>query len=121
MDVKRLLFVGSAQGDLRKFPRPARVTVGFALWEAQHGRESREAKPLKGFGGRATLEVVARHDGDTYRAVYTVKFAGIVYVLHAFQKKSKKGIETPRHEMETVRRRLRTAEEDYARRQKDTG
>lgn len=64
---------------------------------------------------------MANHDGDTYRAVYTVKFAGVVYVLHAFQKKSKKGIETPKHEMEVIRRRLKVAGDDYARRRKGAG
>ena len=71
------------------------------------------AKALKGFGGRSVLEVVDDEDGDTYRAVYTVRFAGVVYVLHAFQKKSKKGIETPKRDIEIVRTRLKLAEAHY--------
>jgi phage-related protein len=68
---------------------------------------------LKGFGGRGALEIVDDFDGDTYRAVYTVKFAGVVYVLHAFQKKSKKGIATPKHEIELINARLKQAEEHH--------
>ena len=68
---------------------------------------------LKGFGGAGVLEVVEDHDGDTYRAVYTVKFAGAVYVLHSFQKKSKKGIKTPAAEMNVIRERLKAAEKDH--------
>jgi phage-related protein len=73
-----------------------------------------DAKPLKGFGGVGVLEVVADQEGSTFRAVYTVKFAGAVYVLHAFQKKSKKGVKTPKAELELVRKRLKAAEEHYA-------
>ncbi len=71
------------------------------------------AKPLKGFRGAGVLEVVEDHDGDTYRAVYTVRLATSVYVLHTFQKKSKKGVQTPKHVIDLVKRRLRTAERDY--------
>lgn len=72
-----------------------------------------DAKPLKGFGGAGVLEVVEEHAGNAFRAVYTVKFAGAVYVLHAFQKKSKKGVTTPRAELDLVRKRLQAAEEHY--------
>jgi phage-related protein len=92
-----------------------RLRVGGALWEAQLGRKARWAKPLKAFGGAGVLEVVDDFDGDTFRAVYTVRFAGVVYVLHAFQKKSKSGIATPRHEIELIRQRLNRAKEDYER------
>lgn len=88
--------------------------MGFALRQAQRGGKHMDAKPLKGFGGSGVLEIVEDHDGSKYRAVYTVKLAGVVYVLHAFQKKSKKGIKTPRHELDLVRRRLKIAEDDYA-------
>ena len=74
------------------------------------------AKPLKGFKGAAVLEIVEDYRGDTYRAIYTVRFASAVYVLHAFKKKSKSGIATPRHEMELVERRLKAAEADYQQR-----
>jgi phage-related protein len=83
---------------------------GFALHLAQLGRKHGQAKPLKGFGGAGVLEVVEDHKGDTYRAVYTVKIADIVYVLHCFQKKSTKGIETPKHEMDLIRERLKAAQ-----------
>jgi phage-related protein len=87
--------------------------MGFAINDAQNGVEHPRAKALKGFGGRSVLEVVDDEDGDTYRAVYTVRFAGAIYVLHAFQKKSKKGIETPRHEIDVIKSRLKVAEAYY--------
>jgi len=87
--------------------------MGYALYMAQLGDKSPSVKPLKGFGGASVLEVVEDYDGDTYRAVYTVKFAGRVYVLHAFQKKSKHGIKTPQHEIDLIKSRLKRAEDDY--------
>jgi len=87
--------------------------MGQAIDDAQHGGEHPSAKGLKGFGGRGVLEVVDDFDGDTYRAVYTVKFAGVIYVLHAFQKKSKKGIATPQREVDLIKARLKRAEEHY--------
>jgi len=87
--------------------------MGQAIDDAQHGGEHPAAKALKGFGGRGVLEVVDDFDGDTYRAVYTVKFAGVVYVLHTFQKKSRKGIATPQHEIDLIKARLKRAEEHY--------
>jgi phage-related protein len=113
---KPLFWVGSSRGGVRKFPQSVRQTVGFALRQAQLGGKHRDAKVLKGFGGAGVLEIVEDHDGETYRAVYTVKFAGAVYVLHAFQKKSKKGIKTPAAELEVIRRRLKAAEEHHAER-----
>ena len=86
--------------------------MGFAIYQAQTGLRHRDAKPLKGFGA-GILEVVSRFDGDTFRAVYTVRFEAAVYVLHAFQKKAKRGAETPKHELDQVRRRLRVAEQHY--------
>jgi len=83
---------------------------GFALHLAQIGKKHDQAKPLKGFGGASVLEVVEDYMGDTYRAVYTVKIADKVYVLHCFQKKSTKGIETPKHEMDLIRERLKAAQ-----------
>jgi phage-related protein len=84
--------------------------MGFAINDAQNGDEHPRAKALKGFGGRSVLEVVDDEDGDTYRAVYTVRFAGVIYVLHAFQKKSRKEIETPKHEIDVIKAGLRMAE-----------
>ena len=111
--VKPVRWIGSSRDDLREFPEPVRLRVGGALWEAQTGGKAGWAKPLKGFGGAGVLEVVDDHDGDTYRAVYTVRFAGAVYVLHAFQKKSKHGIATPKHEIALIEQRLKRAREDH--------
>jgi len=88
-----------------------RRIIGYALYLAQLGQKHIDSKPLKGFGGAGVLEVVEDFDGNAYRAVYTVKLAGVVYVLHAFQKKSKKGSKTPQTEIEKVRARLKLAEE----------
>jgi phage-related protein len=89
--------------------------LGYALYWAQTGDLHGSAKPLRGFGGAGVIEIVENHDTDTYRAIYTVRFSGVVYVLHAFQKKSKKGRKTPDHDLDLVRRRLRVAEEDHKR------
>jgi len=106
-------FVGSSKEDLSAMPDEAKELLGYAIFLAQMGEKHRSAKPLKGFGGAGVLEVVENFDGDTYRAVYTVKFAGVVYVLHAFQKKSKRGSATPRHDIQLIKTRLKTAEQDY--------
>jgi phage-related protein len=106
-------WIGSSRDDVRGFPEPVRLRIGGVLWEAQVGRKAPWAKPLKGFGGAGVLEIVDDHDGDTYRAVYTVRFAGVVYVLHAFQKKSRHGIATPQHEIALIQQRLTRAEEDH--------
>jgi phage-related protein len=82
----------------------------YALNQVQEGEEPTAAKALKGFGGRNVLELIDDFDGDTYRAVYTVRFAGVVYVLHAFQKKAKKGVATPRQDIDLIKSRLRDAE-----------
>jgi len=95
--------------------------MGFALYRAQVGDRHPIAKTLKGFGGGGVLELVERYDGDAYRTVYTVKFAEEIYVLHAFQKKTKKGIATPKSEIDLVKRRLKEAEEDYNERYGTTG
>lgn len=92
---KPLEFVASAERDLPAMPKAVKSTFGFALFQAQLGEKHSDAKPLKGFGGAGVLEVVENFDGDTYRAAYTVKFAGVVYVLDVFQKKSKRGNATP--------------------------
>ncbi len=85
--------------------------MGYALYLAQTGLKHPTAKPLKGFGGAKVLEVVEDYQKDTYRAVYTVKFSDVVYVLHAFQKKSKKGAATPKPDMDLIKRRLQDAAE----------
>jgi len=111
--LKALAWVGSSRKDLRKFPAEVRSVIGYALYQAQLGLKAMSAKPLAGFGGASVLEIVDDFQTDTYRAVYTVRFADTVYVLHAFQKKSKKGIATPKAVLELVKRRLRIAEADY--------
>ena len=87
--------------------------MGYALYQAQLGLKSASARPLTGFGGASVLEIVDDFQTDTYRAVYTVRFADVVYVLHAFQKKSKKGIATPKADLDLIKRRLRAAEKDH--------
>jgi len=111
---KPVFWIASSKKDLKKFPRGVRQSLGQALFDAQTGGRHPNAKPLKGFKGAGVLEVVEDDDGNTYRAVYTVKFVAVVYVLHAFQKKSKSGIKTPPEEMKKVKSRLREAEKDYA-------
>jgi phage-related protein len=110
---KPVRWVGSSKKDLSDFPEEVRRRVGGALWNAQLGLKAPYVKPLKGFGGAGVLEIVDDFDGDTYRAVYTVRFARMVYVLHAFQKKSKRGVATPRAELELIELRLKRAREDY--------
>jgi phage-related protein len=85
--------------------------VGYALYIAQRGRKHRDAKVLSGFGGAGVVEIVEDYRGDTFRAVYTLRYAGTVFVLHAFQKKSKAGRETPRRDMELIKQRLHEAEQ----------
>lgn len=93
-----LFWIGSSRKDLRAFPDDVKDVIGFALDQAQLGKKHVSAKPLKGFGGAGVLEIVEDHDTNTYRSVYTVKFKGAVYLLDAFQKKSKKGAETPQQD-----------------------
>ena len=109
--VKPLVWVGPSLKDLREFPDDVKDEMGFALYEAQCGLKPTAAKPLKGFGGAGVLEIVSDYQSDTYRAVYTVRLGERVYVLHAFQKKSKKGLATPKADIELIKRRLRQAEE----------
>ena len=118
---KPCIFIGSSRDDLRQFPASVRGEIGHALHVAQLGGEATSAKALRGFGGRGVLEIIEDFDGDTYRAVYTVRLAGMIYVLHAFQKKSKRGIATPKQHIALVTRRLRIAEEDYRTRFGDQG
>lgn len=112
--LKPVEWIGSSRSDLQEFPEDVQQMMGFALYRAQQGKKHIDAKPLKGFTGAGMLEIVENFDGDTYRAVYTVKFEGIVYVLHSFQKKSKHGIATPKQDMDLIEARLRRAKEHYA-------
>ncbi len=112
--LRPVYWVGSAKKDLLRMPEEVVDVFGFALHLAQSGKKHAQAKPLKGFGGAGVLEIVEDHEGDTYRAVYTVRFAGSVYVLHCFQKKSKRGIQTPKQDMDLIRERLKAAQEHAA-------
>jgi len=112
--MKPLEWVGASLKDLKEFPRPVQTRMGFALKLAQLGDKHPDAKPLKGFHGAGVLEIVDDDDGQTYRAVYTVKFVDTIYVLHAFQKKSTRGIATSQRDVELIRARLQWAEELYA-------
>jgi phage-related protein len=111
---KPLRWIGSSRKDYGSFPPQVQDTFGFELFLAQTGQHPPSAKPLKGFGS-GTIELIEDFDGDSYRAVYVVKFEMAVYVLHAFKKKSKRGIATPRSDIELIRRRLKDAESDNAR------
>lgn len=111
-DVRRLKpvrWVGSSREDLRVFPKRVREKVGFALYFAQRGDKHEAVKPLAGFGGAGVLEVVEDHERGAFRAVYTVRFAEAVYVLHVFQKKSRRGIATPKRDVDLIKARLRDA------------
>ena len=112
-----LRWIGSSQRDLSALPESMKSRMGYALYVAQQGGKHRDAKPLKGCGGAGVVEIVADFDGDTFRAVYTVRLAGVVYVLHVFQKKSKAGRATPKQEMAVIKQRLREAKR-IARREK---
>ena len=111
--LKRVDFVSSSQEDIKSFPEEVRSDIGYALFVAQRGEKPAAAKPLRGFGGAGVLEIVENFDGNTYRAVYTVKFPKVLYVLHCFQKKAKHGIKTPQQDIDLIKQRLRTAEEEY--------
>jgi phage-related protein len=109
--------MGASLKDLRSFPRPVRIDIGHALFAAQEGDTDPAAKPLKGFGGANTLEIVVSHDGNAWRAVYTVRFLDAIYVLQVFQKKSTRGIATPPRIIDLIRQRLADAERDNRKRQ----
>jgi len=107
--MKPLEWIASSRKDLQTMPDEVQDNVGYALFLAQLGEKHDDTKPLKGFKGAGVLEVVDDFDGDTYRAVYTVRFESAVYVLHVFQKKSKSGIATPKQDIELVEKRLKVA------------
>jgi phage-related protein len=107
---KPLEWIGSSHKDLLALPEKVRRFFGFALSLAQAGDRHESTKVLKGFGGAGVLEVVEHDVSGTYRAVYTVRFAEAVFVLHCFQKKSKRGIETPQADMDIIHARLKVAE-----------
>ena len=106
---KPLAWIGSSKRDLLDMPQEVVDVFGYALYLAQRGGKHDQAKPLKGFGSAGVLEVVEDDDGNTYRAVYTVRFKHALYVLHCFQKKSHKGIETPKRDLDLIEKRLSMA------------
>jgi phage-related protein len=108
--LKPLVWVGSTHKILLSMPAEVQDHIGYALHLAQAGDKHDDAKPLSGFGGAGVVEIITDHRGDTFRSVYTVRFADAIYVLHVFQKKSKHGIKTPKNELDLIERRLREAE-----------
>ena len=110
---KPLKWIGSAKRDLDAMPEDVKDVFGHAIDLAQAGGKHRDAKAMSGFSSAGVLEVVEDYRSDTYRAVYTVKFAGCIYVLHCFQKKSKSGIKTPKEDLALIKVRLKAAKLDY--------
>jgi phage-related protein len=110
-NLKPVEWIGASLEDIKKFPNQVGRKLGYAIYLAQIGGKHPAVKPLQGFKGAGVLEVVENFDTDTYRAVYTVKLGGVIYVLHAFQKKSKKGIATPKQEIDLIHKRLKQAQE----------
>ena len=119
-DLKPVRWVASSLRDLKAFPAEVRCSVGFSLFRAQEGKKAPNAKPLKGIvKGAGVLEIIEDYDSDTYRVVYTVRFSTRVYVLHSFQKKSRKGVATPKHEIDLIRRRYEMARAHHDQSQED--
>ena len=120
LDSKAIAWIGSSLDDLKAFPEDVKDDMGFALYEVQQGKKPGIAKPLKGFGGASVQELRADDDQrNTFRAVYTVQFSTAVYVLHAFQKKSKRGVATPKREIEKIKQRLKAARREHTKRLKE--
>jgi phage-related protein len=115
---KPVVWIGTSHGDWLEFPDDVQDVMGYSLHLAQMGMKAGNVKPLKGFKGASVLEIVDNYNTDTYRAVYTVKFEDAIYVLHAFQKKSKKGISTPKTDMKMIEQRLMKAREEHEQRTK---
>ena len=113
--LRPLGWIGSSYKDLLALPAGVVREFGYALYRAQRGEVADHVKALRGFGGRSVLEVVEDFDGNTYRAVYTVRYREVVYVLHVFQKKSKTGAATPKADIELIKTRLKAAEQEYRR------
>lgn len=111
--MKELEWIGSSKKDLLEFPSDVRKESGHALYVAQKGGKYQKTKPLKGFGSANVQEVVLNNANGTFRVMYTVQFEEVIYVLHAFQKKSKSGIKTPKSDMKMLEQRLKQAHELY--------
>jgi phage-related protein len=114
MDIQKpVRWIGSSYNDWVSFPIEVQDSMGYTLDQAQHGKKADNAKPLKGFKGTSVLEILDDFDSNTYRAIYTVQFKDAIYVLHAFQKKSKKGIATPKTDIDLIKQRLKQAKAHY--------
>ena len=110
MEMKPVIWVGSSREDLKELPEGVQDKIGRALLKVHYGSKPTSARILSGFHGAGVLEIKADHDGDTYRAIYTVRFAERVYVLHVFQKKSRHGIQTSKQDIDLLQARLERAE-----------
>lgn len=113
IEIKPIIWVASTKSDLIFLPDEVQDEIGHALYQAQKGEKSEKAKPFKGFGSAAVLEIVENNIGGTYRAVYTVKFEEAIAVLHVFQKKSKQGIATPKQDVDLIKSRFKLAKQKY--------
>jgi len=111
--LKPVRWIGSAHSDWKCFPAEVQDAMGHSLYLAQLGEKAVKVKPLKGFKGASVLEIIDDFDTDTWRAVYTVEFKTVIYVLHAFRKKSRKGIATPKSDIRLIEQRLKQAREHY--------
>lgn len=118
--MKELVWIASSRRDMRALPKSVRRGFGVALFAVQTGTTPPTAKPLKGFGGAGVLELIEDDEGGTYRAVYTVRYATAIYVLHVFQKKSKRGRATPQPDIDLVEKRLKRAAELHATMKKES-
>ena len=119
--MKELVWMGSTRRDMRELPKGVRRTFGVALWAVRIGEMPPIAKALKGFGGAGVLELIEDDEGGTYRAVYTVRYATAIYVLHVFQKKSKRGKATPQRDLDLIDKRLKHAAAMHAQTMKESG
>jgi phage-related protein len=115
--LKRVQFLGDTLAQLKKFPEEVRREIGQAIYEAQRGESHTSTKRMKGINA---VEIVADYDTDTYRGVYTTRFSNTIYILHCFQKKSRRGTETPREHVSLIKSRLKQAEKHYGQTQKET-
>ncbi len=113
MKLKPLIWVGSSKYDLSDFPREVKHSMGYALCLAQNGKQHVHAKVLKGFSGASVVEIIENDTSGTFRVVYTVKMPKAIFVLHAFQKKSKHGIATPQKDIDLIKKRLKEAQKIY--------
>ena len=114
--IRTVRWIASSRQELQALPKLVRGIVGQGLWEAQQGKMPEDGKVLQGFGGAKVIEIRASEPGNTYRVIYTIQFRDFVYVLLVFKKKSTKGIKTPTHVMELIRKRLKAAEIDHEQR-----